>query len=87
MLETTLTGEIIGEPLKVIDATQAQGVYFVPETQEMFVTGEPHDVVVFRPKSSNSTATQPGSAAVTASTMMGTAMFVIVNVFTMFALW
>ena len=50
MVESTLSGETIGEPLDVSVATQPEGIYFVPSTGEMIVVSEPNEMHFFKPQ-------------------------------------
>jgi hypothetical protein len=50
VVETTLAGEIIGEPLDVSVATQPEGIYFIPSTGEMILVSEPNEMLFFKPQ-------------------------------------
>jgi hypothetical protein len=47
VVETTLDGDIIGEPLDVSVATKPEGVYFIPSTGEMLIASEPNELLFF----------------------------------------
>ena len=46
-IETDLEGNIIGTPLDLSMAIQPEGVYFVPNTGEMWIVSEPNQIFRF----------------------------------------
>ena len=63
VIETDLSGNIIGTPLDISMAIQPEGIYFVPETGEMWLVGEPNEIFRFTtaPAKETSAPNQPGS--------------------------
>jgi hypothetical protein len=47
VVETTLAGEIVGAPLDVSMASQPEGVHFIPESGEMWISSEPNEIHIF----------------------------------------
>lgn len=47
VLQSTLTGELIGDPLDVSIANQPEGIHFVPSTGEMWISSEPNELLQF----------------------------------------
>ena len=65
VIETDLTGNIIGTPLDISMAIQPEGIYFVPESGEMWLVGEPNEIFRFTTapaKDALPPSNQPGSA-------------------------
>jgi hypothetical protein len=47
VLQSTLTGDLIGGTLDVSQATQPEGILFVPSTGEMWISSEPNQLLRF----------------------------------------
>jgi uncharacterized protein YjiK len=47
VLQSTLTGELLGGPLDVSIATQPEGIHFVPSTGEMWISSESNKLFQF----------------------------------------
>ena len=47
VLQSTLTGELLGAPLDVSIATQPEDLYFVPSTGDMWISSEPNELLQF----------------------------------------
>ena len=45
VVETDLLGNIIGTPLDVSAAEQPEGIHFVPSTGELWIIGEPNEIL------------------------------------------
>jgi hypothetical protein len=55
VLQTTLTGELIGDSLDVSIANQPEGIHFVPSTGEMWISSEPNQLLQFSATGSRNT--------------------------------
>jgi hypothetical protein len=63
VVETTLAGEIVGAPLDVSMATQPEGIHFIPESGEMWISSEPNEILIFMALDEGaSTSTSPTEA-------------------------
>lgn len=79
VIETTLEGEIVGQPLDVSQASQPEGIYFAPSKGELWIASEPNELLRYKANSDCSGAISMGASP--AMTMLAAFLLLAVGLF------
>lgn len=80
VVESTLEGDIVGQPLDVSQANQPEGIYFAPSRGELWIASEPNELLLYKANDGTcSGAISMGSSP--AVTMLATFLLLVVGLF------
>eukprot|EP00977_Amphora_coffeiformis_P022132 scaffold10520_cov144-Amphora_coffeaeformis.AAC.1 len=73
VVETTLEGEILGNPLDVSQANQPEGIYFAPSRGELWIASEPNELLLYKVANANTTTCSSSSSSSSSGAAAGAA--------------